>query len=304
MNSECRSFTQRALAIRSRSLAILVAATWLGLSSGVVMAQKSNAPDKKLEELDRNNFDHSTKIDNKWMPLKPGTQYVYKGFTQDGKKRIPHRVVMTVTDLTKMIDGVRVVVVWDVDYKEGKLLESELVFFAQDKNGNVWHLGQYRETYDDKEFVGGRVWVSGIDDARAGIMMKAEPRPGTPSYSQGYAPPPFNWTDRGKVDQVGQKTCVPTGCYGDVLVIAESSDEEGPEAEQLKYYAPGVGFVRVGWRGKGEKLRETLELAELVTLSPEALAKARAEALELEKRAYVYGRLPPAELMPGARAQQ
>jgi hypothetical protein len=212
-------------------------------------------------------------------------------------------VVFTVTDLTKVIDGVRTVVCWDTDYSAGKLLETELIFFAQDNDGNVWHLGQYRETYDDVEFVGGRAWLAGIDGARAGIMMKAEPRLGTPSYSQGYAPPPFNWTDRAKVDQMGQKTCVPADCYEDVLVIAESSKEEGPEAQQLKYYARGVGYVRVGWRGKGEKTRETLELVKVVQLGPAALAEARAKALELEKRASIYGRTPPAEHMPGAKGQ-
>jgi len=263
------------------------------------MAQKSKTPEKEFEDFARNNFDRSTNIDNKWLPLKPGTQYVYKGYTQEGKKRVPHRVVFTVTDLTKMIDGVRTVVCWDTDYSAGQLVETELIFFAQDNDGNVWHLGQYRETYDELEFVGGRAWLAGIEGARAGIFMKAAPRPGTPSYSQGYAPPPYNWTDRAKVDQVGQKTCVPSGCYEDVLVIAESSKEE-LDAHQLKYYARGVGNVRVGWRGKGEKTRETLELVEVVKFGPDDLAKARAEALELEKRAYTYGRTPPAEHMPGA----
>jgi hypothetical protein len=283
--------------------AILAAFACLGLSSDAVTAQKSKVPEKKFEDFDRKNFDRSTIIDNKWFPLKPGMRYVYKGSTQEGKKRVPHRVVIVVTDLIKVIDGIPAVVVWEADYKDGELEESELVFFAQDKEGNVWHLGQLVEKYEEKDFVGAHAFLSGTDGARAGIMMQAEPRAGTPSYSQGYAPPPVNWTDRGKVDQVGQKTCVPTGCYNDVLVIAESSDKEGPNAQQLKYYAPSVGFVRVGWRGKGEKLRETLELAEVVKLDPEALAKARAEALEIEKRAYVYGRTPPAELRPAAERQ-
>jgi hypothetical protein len=60
--------------------------------------------------------------------------------------------------------------------------------------------------------VGGRAWLDGTDGAKAGIMMQADPRAGTPGYSQGYAPPPFNWTDVGRVDKVGQKTCVRTGC--------------------------------------------------------------------------------------------
>jgi hypothetical protein len=282
------------------ALVVLMSCIGLGLSSGGVMAQKSKATEDTLEAFDRNNFDRSSNVDNKWFPLQPGTQWVYKGFSQEDKKRVPVRVVQTVTDLTKVINGVRSVVVWDVDYKDDKLHESEIVFFAQDKDGNVWQLGELRETYDEKEFVGGRAWLAGIDGSSAGIIMKADPQPGTPSYSEGYAPPPYNWTDRGKVEQTGQKTCVPAGCYNNVLVIAESSKAEGPDAQQLKYYAPSVGYIRVGWRGKGEKLKETLELTEVVKLTPEALAKARAEALAIENRAYQYGRTPPAELMKSA----
>jgi hypothetical protein len=282
---------------RTVALVVLMSCICLGLSSGGVMAQKSKAPEEALEAFDRNNFDRSSNVDNKWFPLQPGTQWVYKGFSHEDKKRVPVSVVQTVTDLTKVINGVRSVIVWDVDYKDGQLHESEIVFFAQDKDGNVWQLGELRETYDEKEFVGGRPWLAGIDGSSAGIMMKADPQPGTPSYSEGYAPPPYNWTDRGKVERTGQKTCVPAGCYNNVVVIAEGSGAEGPDAQQLKYYAPGVGYIRVGWRGKGEKLKETLELTEVVKLTPEALAKARAEALAIENRAYQYSRTPPAEPM-------
>src|SRR5262245_44328671 len=208
----------------SRFIAACLVCSCFGLLGGGAMAQKSDG--KQFEEFDRNNFDRSTNIDNKWFPLKPGTQYVYQGVTQEEKKRVPHRLVFVVTDLAKVINGVRAIVVWELDYKAGKMVEQELVFCAQDKDGNVWHLGQLSEVYDEKEFVGARAFLVGTDGARAGIMVQAEPRPGTPSYSQGYAPPPFNWTDRGRVDQVGQKTCVAAGCYNDIVVIAETSEAE------------------------------------------------------------------------------
>jgi hypothetical protein len=277
---------------------VLVIFICLGLSSGGVMAQTSKADEGTFEAFDQNNFDNSANVDNKWFPLQPGTQLVYKGFTQEDEKRVPARVVQTVTDLTKLVNGVPAVVVWDVDYKDGKVAESEIVFFAQDRDGNVWLLGELVEIYEDGDFKGGSAWIAGMDGS---VRNHDEGRPaaGTPSYSQGYAPPPFNWTDRATV-KAGQKVCVPAGCYKDVLVIAESSKNEGPDAQQLKYYAPGVGYIRVGWRGKGEKLRETLELTEIVKLTPDALAKARAEALDIEKRAYLYGRTQPAELMKGA----
>ena len=127
--------------------------------------------------------------------------------------------------------------------------------------------------------------------------MKAKPEPGAPSYSQGWGPA-VNWTDRAQVYRTGEETCVPVDCYEDVLVMEEFSEEE-PGAFQLKYYAPGVGNVRVGWKGD-DPSRETLKLVKLVQLSAEALADVRAEALKLEKRAYtlskdVYAQTSPAE---------
>jgi hypothetical protein len=213
--------------------------------------------------------------------------------------------VITVTDLTKVIGGIRSVITYDLDYSDGKLAEAELAFFAQDNDGNVWRMGEYPEEYEDGKLVAVRPWNHGFEDARAGIMMKAKPRVGTPSYAQGWGPA-VGWTDRAKVDRMGQEISVPTGHYKDVLVIAETSQSE-PDAEQLKYYARGVGNVRVGWRGAGEKTKETLELVKVERLGAKALAEVRAKALELEKSAYkngskVYGHTPPAEPMPGAKA--
>jgi hypothetical protein len=288
---------------RKVRLLILVTCTWLALSSGVLMAQS-----KKFEDFNPKSFDgRSTTIDNEWSPLKPGTRFVYEGTTiEDDGKAVPRRVVFIVTDLTKVIDGVRTVVVWDVDYKAGKLAETEITFFAQDNDGNVWRLGEYPEEWERGKFAKAPAWIHGREEARAGIAMTAKPGRGTPSYSQGWGPA-VRFADRAVVDQVGQKTCVRTGCYEDVLVVAETSPEE-PGAEQLKYYARGVGNIRVGWRGKGEKLKETLELIEVVQLDQKALAEARAKALELDKRAYrlskkAYDRTPPAEQTQDARAR-
>src|SRR5215213_9452162 len=91
-----------------------------------------------LMEIDPNKFSRSTIIDNKWMPLKPGTQMIYEGTAvdEDGK-RVPHKIVTTITDLIKKINGIDVVVILEADYSEGKLEETELTFFAQDDEGNV-----------------------------------------------------------------------------------------------------------------------------------------------------------------------
>jgi hypothetical protein len=237
------------------------------------------------KDFDPTNFDNPTKVDNKWFPLEPGAYSVFEGSAIDDGERISRRVVTTVTDLSKEINGVNSVLVWERDYTEGEEVEAELAFFAQDNDGNVWHMGEYPEEYENGEFDKAPGWLAGLKGASAGIAMRAQPRLGTPSYAQGYAPPPINWMDRGRVYKVGQKSCVPLKCYEEVLVI-EEFERNKAGAYQLKYYAPGVGDIRVGWRGPEEEEKEALELVKEVQLSPQGLAKARASALELEKHAY------------------
>jgi hypothetical protein len=250
-----------------------------------------------LEDFDPSNFDHPTSIDNQWFPLRPGTKFVYEGITEEGGRSVPHRIVFIVTDLTKQIAGLRTVVAWVSDYSDDELVEAEVAFYAQDNDGNVWSLGEYPEVYENGKLVEAPAWIPGFKGARAGIVMKAEPEVGLPSYSQGWGPA-VDWTDRGQVVQMGQQTCVAVDCYKDILVTEEFSRSE-PEAFQIKYYAPGVGNVRVSWRG-ADATKEELELVQLVQLDPQALAKVRAAALELEKSAYkiskeVYDQTPPAE---------
>ena len=251
------------------------------------------------EDFGRAQFDDPTNIENEWLPLKPGTQFVYEGSAiVDEEGRQSRRVVTIVTDLTKVIDGVRTLVIWERDFTAGKLNEPELAFFAQDDAGNVWLVGEYPEEYEDGKFDKAPAWINGQKGARAGIAMKAEPRLGAPDYAQGYAPPPVDFDDRARVYKVGQQTCVPVDCYENVLVTEEFNPSE-PGSYQLKYYASGVGNVRVGWRGEKEVERETLELVEFQHLSPEAFAKVRRAAMEMDRRAYerseVYRETPPAE---------
>jgi hypothetical protein len=252
-------------------------------------------------DFDPARFSDPTTVDNQWFPLKPGTQLTYEGsaIADDGK--IARKVVFTVTDLTKTISGVRAVVGWDRDYNDGRLVEPELVFFAQDDDGNVWTLGQYPEEYEDGRFVAAPAWIVGLEGAKAGLVMRAAPRPGTSDYSQGLGPA-VEYADRAKVRKLGERTCVPTGCYEDVLVT-EEWDQADPAARQLKYYANGVGNVRVGWAGHDDE-KEVLELTKVVELAPTALAEVRGAVLKLEQRAYkvskhLYGRTPPAEQSPG-----
>jgi len=270
-------------------------------SQTTIDASKAAVKQAVETDFDRNKFSRSTSIDNRWTPLTPGMQFTFEGRANRGQGRLDHRVVFTVTDLTKVIDGVRTVVLWDRDFNAGQIVETELAFFAQDDDGNVWLLGEYPEEWEEGKFSGAPdVWFSGVQGAKAGIMMRAAPKLGTSSYYQGLAPE-IEFADRARVYQMGQRTCVPLGCYDDVMVTDEWNALDKADAHQRKFYAPGVGNIRVGFAGGKEQ--EVLVLVKLSHLDPGALAQAREEALKLERHAYrvrkdVYGGLPPAEHTP------
>ncbi len=283
--------------ISSPFVALLTAVACLVLSPGIGHGQHGKNSGERLETLDRKNFGRSTDITNRWMPMKPGMRWIYEGSTiEDDGKVIPHRIEVTTTDLVKTISGVRTVVSYDVDYSDNELVEAELAFYAQDNDGNVWRFGEYPEEYEDGKLIKAPAWIHGFEGARAGIMMQAAPRLGTLSYSQGWGPA-VGWTDRAMTYQMGQKASVPAGSYEDVLVIKEAARAE-KDAEQLKYYAPGVGNVRVGWTGNGEKAKEILELVKIEQLDAEAQAEIREKALKLEKSAYKHSRNSYARTMP------
>lgn len=246
--------------------------------------------------FDYGNFDDPSVIDNEWLPMTPGMQYVFEGTTNEENELLGHQVIITVTDLTKVIDGVESVVSWDLDFSEGVLVEAELAFFAQDNDGNVWRMGEHPEEYEDGEFVDAPTWLAGVAGAKAGVSMLGDPVLGSLSYSQGWAPA-VEFIDRGRVHATGEEMCVEFDCYSDVLVVGEFNVEE-PGALQLKYFAPGVGNVQVGWSGVDET-QEELGLVSAEQLDGAALDDVRAAALELEAHAYqispdVYGTTQPA----------
>jgi hypothetical protein len=287
----------------SASLGPLVALPLLLTFAGPATASASAVQGvdcRPIASFDSQTFPDIPNIDNKWLPLLPGTNSVLEGTAvgDDGLMHA-HRVVTTVTDLVKVIDGVRTVVVFDRDYDDGALAESELAFEAQDVGGTVWNVGEYPEEYDNRKLVGApSTWIAGIAQAQAGVGMLANPRVGSRSYLQGVAPA-VDFKDCAKVARTGQRTCVPVGCFDNVLVVDEWAPLDPEGGHQLKYYAPGVGTIRVD--AAGGTTPEVLELVELTKLGSGAMARIRNEALQQDRRGYqvspdVYGQTPPATL--------
>jgi hypothetical protein len=248
--------------------------------------------------LEPKRFPGTPKIDDRFSPLVPGMQFFLDGvvIADDGTSH-PHRIATTVTDLTKVIDGVRTVVIYDVDIQDGQVQESELFFVAQRNDGSVWTLGEYPELYSNGVLTGApSTWISGIAGARAGTAMLAHPRVGTPTYLQGLSPQ-VGFKDCGTVFQTGQRTCVPLKCYSDVLVVDEFAPNDPLGGHQRKFYAPGVGNIRVAAAGGVDP--EALQATRAAELCPSEFAAVRAQVLAQDGRGYhvspgVYAKTPHA----------
>jgi hypothetical protein len=267
----------------------LIVLALLGGSGGSTLAAgtagtapPTNATGLEPPALDPGAFSEPTEINNKWFPLIPGTQFMLEGESDRGFGLRPHRVLFTVTDVTKVVNGVRTVLVWDRDIHDGQLVEEEIAFFAQDDRRNVWSFGEYPEEYEEGQFIGApATWLSGIDGAKAGIHMPARSRVGDPPYVMGFAPE-VDFFNAAQTFATGVEFCVPLNCYENVLVTDEFSPLE--KGHVLKFYAPGVG--NIGTEPAGDPEMETLGLVDFRSLSPKARAAANARTLKLDKRAY------------------
>jgi hypothetical protein len=185
-------------------------------------------------KIDPANF--VAKIDNRYLPYEPGTRFHFEGIRgttpQTDDEFVMHR--------TKRILGVRSTVVRDTVSESGRAVERTDDWYAQDRQGNVWYMGEDSFELRHGHFVkASDSWKSGVDGAKPGIIMPAHPRPGD-AYRQEYYPPGLA-LDRARVLRLGARLTAPYGSFKKVLVTSERSPLE-PQTEH-KYYAPGVGEI-------------------------------------------------------------
>src|SRR4051794_31926787 len=106
----------------------------LGLATGVaVLAAAGGEPAPYRPHIDPAAF--TTAVDNPYLPLRPGTRWVYEGRTDEGFQR----KVVEVTHGTRDVMGVTCVVVRDTVTTDGKVTEDTVDWYAQDHDGNVWN---------------------------------------------------------------------------------------------------------------------------------------------------------------------
>ena len=182
--------------------------------------------------------DFTTRIDNPYWPMAPGDKWVYK--ETDGKGTQYH-VEVTVTDRKKKIaNGVEARVIHDVVSHNGRPVEITYDWYAQDKAGNVWYLGEDTAEYDNGKVTSrAGSFEAGVDGAQAGIIMPAHPKDGM-AYRQEYYKNEAE--DKAEVLSAEEQVEVPFGHFTGALLTRDLVPPE-PKISEYKLYAKNVGPV-------------------------------------------------------------
>jgi hypothetical protein len=191
------------------------------------------------EPVDLKPSDFTIDIDNPYWPMPLGSRWVFRETDTKGAKE---KVVIEVTDKTKVVDGIEARVIKDTATEDGVPVEITDDWYAQDKDGNLWYLGESVDNYENGKIVDHEgSWEAGVNGAQAGIAMPANPEPGLAyrqEYSKGIA------EDRAEVVTVGEERVeVPFRFFSSDVLMTRDLVPLEPKVEELKFYAPGVGPI-------------------------------------------------------------
>jgi hypothetical protein len=177
-------------------------------------------------------------VDNPWFPLTPGTVLRYDG-EDDG---VPARDILRVTHRIKRILGIPATVIDDRVYKRGRLRERTHDYYAQDRQGNVWYLGEDTATLRPNGQVESREgsFRAGRDGARGGIFMPAEPHPGQTGWQEFFV---GHAQDRYRILNQHTHVRTPAARSHRAMLIQETTPLE-PGVVDHKVYVRGIGTVR------------------------------------------------------------
>jgi hypothetical protein len=216
--------------------AVLLVTVLSGCGSSSSTSASNLAPihGKYSPTIDRSNFVNV--VDNPYWPLKPGTTFHFVG----SRGRVAQTDVEVVTHQNKKILGIDATVVLDTVSEHGRPIERTLDYYAQDKDGNVWYLGEDSFELENGHFAkASDSWLSGVNGAQPGVIMPADPKSGD-RYRQEYYPR-GEALDEARVLGVRGPVTVPYGTFKQSLVTSEFSPLD-PQIEE-KYYVAGVGEI-------------------------------------------------------------
>lgn len=213
----------------------------------------ADASGKPIYDPKINPDDFVSEIDNKFFTLIPGTKFTYESKTEDGTENNE----VYITNETKVVTGIKTTKVWDRVWIDGDLAEETFDLYAQDKSGNVWYFGE-----DSTEYESGKViskkgsWEAGVDGAKPGIIMHAQPEIGQPykqEYYKGIA------EDMGQVVGIKETVNVPFGVF-DSCIKTKDWDSLAQGKIEFKFYCAQVGGLALETDQDGSSRSELVDL--------------------------------------------
>jgi hypothetical protein len=186
-------------------------------------------------ELDPKDF--RAQIDHPFWPMSPGSRWTYREVGPGGSIQT---VEVSVTEETRTILGIEATVVHDVVSRHDQPIEDTEDWYAQDRWGNVWYLGE-----DTREFENGEVvsttgsWEAGVDGAQAGVIL-----PGSPSAGMAYRQEYYEGQaeDAAEIVSLEEKAVVPFGTFEHLLMTRDYTPLV-PNLVEHKFYARGLGPI-------------------------------------------------------------
>lgn len=234
----------------------------LTVSPGVTLAQSPPTPPSPA--------DFVAVVDNPYFPLIPGTKLIYEGMTEDG----PEYNEVKVLPETRQVMGITATVVQDTVYADGELVENTFDWFAQDKAGNVWYLGEAVDNYEEGQLLDhAGSWEAGVNGAQPGIVMYADPAAhvGETYYQEYYA---GEAEDQAKLLSANESVAIAYGSYNNVVKTYDFTALD-PDSQEEKFYAPGIGSIKTVDLETGETfalIEFTPGTAPVATATPAAIS--------------------------------
>jgi hypothetical protein len=237
--------------MRRKVFAALAAAVLAG-ASGLLVSGGAGALARHGYEPVLDPADFVRSITNPYFPLPVGRTLVYRGI-RDGVTQID---TVHVTSQTRVLEGITATAVSDVATHNGTLLEKTTDWYAQDKQGNVWYLGERTAAYSGGHVDHSGSWLAGVHDGEPGIVMKAHPQI-PDAYRQEFLAGQAE--DTAWIVNRGGSLKLPFKVVHNVVTTLEFTVLE-PNVVDKKIYAPGLGIV------KEQSIQGPLEIATLVSV--------------------------------------
>ncbi len=187
----------------------------------------------ELPTFNASNFSNPTTITNPWFSLPVGREFELEGETDAGTETIE----IEITGETKKVMGIQTLVYRDIVWVDGEVVEDTRDYLAQDNAGNVWYFGEDVDNHENGKIVDhDGSWLAGVDGAKPGYWMKANPKVGDFYKQEFYA---GEAEDEAKVLSVTQKVTTDLATYNNCIKIQDIVP--GDPVVEYKYYCKQVG---------------------------------------------------------------